>query len=316
MKTFNEVLSLDVYLKEISKVPLMTPQDENATATKMGELRDEIEKLDKKIDKEKAKGKASAGQEEVAEKRADLEKKMNYYKDKMIRSNCRLVVSIARRYQNHHLHLSDLIEEGNIGLMKAVERFDPARGFRFSTFAIWWIKQSVIKALKEKGNMIRIPMHISKEFSRYSRSIQEYRNSHGKEPMMEDIRSDTHLDSARIDLLSKIPRDFVSTHMRLGNSDKEIGEILVDETPTFRPTEEAVKKDLEEALDKIMHKLSTKEYEILQMRYGLYDKEPLVLDVIGKRLGITRERVRQIQASALKKMRKMGLQSELNLFLE
>ncbi len=314
MKTFNEVLSLDVYLKEISKIPLMTPEDENVTATKMGELRDELEKWDQKA--EKSKNKNGVVTAEMAKERAAIEKRMNVFKDKMIRSNCRLVVSIARRYQNHHLHLSDLIEEGNIGLMKAVERFDPRRGFRFSTFAIWWIKQSVIKALKEKGNMIRIPMHISKEFSRYSRSIQEFKNSHGRDPEMVDIQMDTHLDADRIDLLSKIPRDFVSTHTRLGNSEREIGEILVDETPAFRPTEEAVKRDLEEALDKIMNKLSTKEYEILQMRYGLYDKEPLVLDVIGKRLGITRERVRQIQASALKKMRKIGLQSELNLFLE
>lgn len=315
MKSFNDLVSLDVYLKEISKVPLMTPEEEHATATLVWNLRRDSLQLIK--DRETLlKKEANKKTTELDAKIDDMLVRLEASKNRMIRSNCRLVVSIARRYQNQHLHLADLIEEGNIGLMRAVERFDPRKGFRFSTFAIWWIKQSVIKALKEKGSMIRIPMHISKEFSRYSRAIQEYKNHHGKEPEASDLKSSTHLDGERLELLARIPRDFVSTQTPIGSSDREIGDMLPDENAANQPTEEAVKNDLMEALKKLMSALSEKEYSILKMRYGLDDAEPMVLDTIGKKLGITRERVRQIQASALKKMKKAGMKSELKMFLE
>lgn len=316
MKTFSDLVSLDVYLKEISKVPLMTPEQEHETATSVWNLRRDYQALATEVDELRVKDAKHKRLPEMEKSMKDLYVRLDAAKNRMIRSNCRLVVSIARRYQNHHLHLADLIEEGNIGLMRAVDRFDPRKGFRFSTFAIWWIKQSVIKALKEKGSMIRIPMHISKEFSRYSRAVQEFKNQNGREPAMVDLELTTHLDVERLELLSKIPRDFVSTQTPIGTTDREVGDMLPDENAANQPTEEAVKKDLLEALRRLMEGLSEKEFKIVKMRYGLEDAEPMVLDTIGKQLGITRERVRQIQASALKKMKKAGMKSELNLFLE
>ncbi len=311
MKSFNDIFSIDVYLKDISKIPLMTPEIELETSTKLWDLKIKLDKLEtdrKNIDAKKLK--------DLEAKIEETNLQLQAAKDKMVRCNCRLVVSIARRYQNQHLHLSDLIEEGNIGLMKAVDRFDPTKGFRFSTFAMWWIKQSIIKALKEKGSMIRIPMHISKEYTRYSRCVAEFKNSHGKEPNAEEVELETMLNAERVALLTKIPRDFVSTHMMMGSSDREIGELIPDEDGSHHPPEEAIRKSLAESLTKILDKLSDKEHKILSMRYGLKDQEPMVLDLIGKKMGITRERVRQIQASALKKLRKLSANEELNLFLE
>jgi RNA polymerase primary sigma factor len=311
MKTFNDIFSIDVYLKDISKIPLMTPEIELETSTRLWDLKIKLDKL------EASKAQLNGEKDKELDKKIEATNvQLQASKDKMVRCNCRLVVSIARRYQNQHLHLSDLIEEGNIGLMKAVDRFDPTRGFRFSTFAIWWIKQSIIKALKEKGSMIRIPMHISKEYTRYSRWVQEFKNFHGKEPNAQEVQTETLLNPARIELLTKIPRDFVSTHTLMGSSDREIGEMIVDEDGSHHPPEEAIRKSLAESLTKILDKLSDKEHQILEMRYGLKDKEPMVLYLIGKKMGITRERVRQIQASALKKLRKLSVGEELNLFLE
>lgn len=304
LKTLSAV---DVYLKDIAKVPLLKAEEEIEISTRMRDELKKIKQFQTKINK------LTAKQEEGLKQ---AEKDYQHHKRRMISANCRLVVSVARKYHNRHLTLSDLIEEGNIGLIKAVEKFDPSKGFRFSTFAIWWIKQSIIKAIKDKGSMVRIPIHISKDINHVKEKAEAYRDRFGHDPLYDEMLEFMDNQEDKLKILMNIPSDFISTNTPIGETQREIGEMVMDDDEKRQPVEQAIDENLRSTLKKLLSKLTEKESKIITMRYGLDNNQPSVLDSIGKDLGITRERVRQIQVAALKKLKNLGKTEELKQFLE
>lgn len=308
---FGEKSAIDLYLEEISKIPLMTREEELLLANQIASLSDEKCLLDEEL--------KNSSQNDIV--KHELEKKivkttasLDRAKHKMIRGNCRLVVNIAKRYRNSFLSLADLIEEGNLGLLKAVDRFDPRRGFRFSTFAIWWIKQSIIKSIKDKGSTIRIPIHIDKDISKFKKVISDFTSKNYREPSLQELIKITRFTKKKIGFLLNVPGDFVSIDKKIGDSSKDLSEILEDTEKRYSPVETLLNESLRQSLDTVLSNLSEKEHEIIKLRFGLGEQSPMILEQIGETLGITRERVRQIQAVALKKMRTLAKESELDIF--
>jgi len=309
MKNLNRT-PLDIYLNDISKYPLLTKEDEQKFSSKIIFFSRKIRILEKNL---RAKNNAAP---EISAKLVILNKKMEFYRKKMIQGNCRLVVSIAKKYRNSSMSLLDIIEEGNIGLIKAVKRFDPTRGFRFSTFAIWWIKQSVIKALKDKSKIIRVPIHIDNEVRQYKKVSDEYVNAHGIEPSLLQLTQLTKMDIKKLRFIINVPNDHVSMDNYLGDSKNNRHNYLSDTEDTLSPIDEMVNQSLTDAIKKVLNQLKYNEQQVIILRFGLFNQTPLTLDAIGETLKITRERVRQIQAMALKKLKSISIEKNLEIYLQ
>jgi RNA polymerase nonessential primary-like sigma factor len=267
-----------LYLKEIGNSPLLNPEEEvhYARLSRKGDL-----------------------------------KARNY----MIECNLRLVVKIARRYLNRGLSLLDLIEEGNLGLMRAVEKFDPERGFRFSTYATWWIRQNIERAIMNQTRTIRLPIHVIKELNIYLRKSREIAQALDHEPTYEEIASALNISSDSVNKLLKLNEKTLSIDSPLGEESEKplIDALAADEE--IDPTEELAQEYIENQLYKIMEQLSDKQQSILSQRFGLKGYEEATLEEVGQEVGLTRERVRQIQVEALKQLKKIleekGLTSEM-----
>lgn len=300
--------SLSIYLREISKVPLLTPKEELEVCRKITENSAKMDDIG---------GLFETGKLEKDEflKQYDFANEMTYfYKNKMIRSNLRLVVSIAKKYQNRGLSLLDLIDEGNIGLIEAVERFDYTKGFRFSTYGTWWIKQAIVKALADKGRMIRIPIHMLNTIKKCYYIAKQLTIQNGKEPTPEEVSEASGIPVSKIKEITKIAQETGSldTPLEADNS-TEMGELLEDES-IRSPFEELFSIALEDTIDAVLKHLSKREQTIIQLRYGLSGCGPHTLEETGQILGITRERVRQIQKKALMKLRNLKVSKELRDF--
>jgi len=257
------------YLREIGKVPLLTPAQERELAKRVMEG-----------DKEAAK--------------------------QLIQSNLRLVVAIAKKYANrsHNLTLLDLIQEGNIGLARAVEKFDYRRGFKFSTYATWWIRQAITRALADQTRIIRIPVHMIETLSKYSQARRRLAQDLGREPLAEEIANEMGVDVDKIHHLTKIAQDTVSLETPVGDSDEEslLGEFIADEK-TLSPSQAAAQELIRDQLKEILVDLSDRERKILSMRFGLDDGVIHTLEEVGKEFNVTRERIRQIEQKALEKLK-------------
>ncbi|TSC67157.1 MAG: RNA polymerase primary sigma factor [Parcubacteria group bacterium Gr01-1014_66] len=268
-----EQLSRDpvqMYLREIGRIPLLTGDQEKEFA--------------KRIER---------GDEEA--------------RKKLTQANLRLVVSIAKRYvgRSPHLTLLDLIQEGNIGLAKAVEKFDYRRGYKFSTYATWWIKQAITRALADQARTIRIPVHMGETISKYQQAKRRLLQDLGREPLAEEIAAEMHLDLEKIHLIEKIAQDTVSLESPVGedgDDESALGDFIEDEK-TLSPAQVAARRLLRDQLMSIIKELTEREQKILSMRFGLEDGITHTLEEVGREFGVTRERIRQIEAKAIERIR-------------
>jgi len=272
--------SVRLYLREIGKIPLLTAEEELALAKRV------------------VKG----------DKRA---------KDQMAEANMRLVVSIAKRYVGRGLDLLDLIQEGNTGLLRAVEKFDPERGFKFSTYATWWIRQAITRAIADQARTIRIPVHMVETINKLLRTQRRLTQELNREPTNEEIATAMEMDVDKVEHIMKIKQDISSldASVRDDEEDSVLGDFIEDEDAKT-PTESASEQLLKEQVKQILGTLTEREQKILKLRFGLEDGKSHTLEEVGQEFSVTRERIRQIEAKALAKLRKHKDTRRLHEYLQ
>jgi len=262
--------SVKMYLREIGKIPLLTQEEEQKLAVKA------------------AKGNKKA-------------------KDKMVEANMRLVVSIAKRYSGRGLDFLDLIQEGNTGLLRAVEKFDPEKGFKFSTYATWWIRQAITRAIADQARTIRIPVHMVETINKVLRASRKLTGELNREPTIEEIAKEMDMDVEKVDYVMRIKQDIASLDQSVGkdgdDEDSVLGDFVEDEE-RLSPEDSAANQMLKEQLAEIISTLSEREQKIIKLRFGIGGGRPHTLEEVGAEFSVTRERIRQIEAKALSKLRK------------
>ena len=273
--------SVRLYLREIGKIPLLTPEEE-------ADLAQKIVKGDKKA------------------------------KDKMVESNMRLVVSIAKRYGGRGLDFLDLIQEGNTGLLRAVEKFDPEKGFKFSTYATWWVRQAITRAIAGQARTIRIPVHMVETINKVLRTTRKLTTDLNREPTTEEIANELHMEPEKVDYVMRIKQDIASLDASVGrdgdDEDSVLGDFVEDEE-RISPEDSAANQILKEQLSEIISTLTDREQKIIRLRFGIGGGRPHTLEEVGAEFDVTRERIRQIEAKALSKLRKNKDTKKLHEYL-
>ncbi len=293
--------SLAIYLKEIAKIPLLSSKEEYDVSKSIVDYQESIDKLTKKLD---------ADDETTKKELKNLNDLMMFNKNKMIRANLRLVISIAKKYQNRGLAFLDLIDEGNIGLIEAIERFDYTKGFKFSTYGTWWIRQAIVKALADKGKTIRIPIHMLNTIKKCYFAAKSINESTGREASYQEVSEIVGISADKIKKMGNIPQDTYSLDAPIeGDSSKEFGEFVGES-----PYEEIFSAALTDTIDAVLDNLSIREKQIIELRFGLNSVGSHTLEETGQLLGITRERVRQIQKKALRKLKDSSFAKQLECF--
>ena len=255
-----------MYLKEIGKIPLLTPEREAELAEKIS----------------------------LGDKQA---------KDELIEANLRLVVSIAKRHVGKGMYFLDLIQEGNLGLIKAVEKFDHSKGYKFSTYATWWIRQAITRAIADQARTIRIPVHMVETIHKVSRTTRQLLQELGREPTTDEVAEALGMTADKVREIMKIAQDPVSLETPIGEEeDSHLGD-FVEDNDSPAPSDSASYSLLREQLCNILHTLTPREEQVIKLRFGLEDGRPRTLEEVGKKFEITRERIRQIEAKALRKLR-------------
>ena len=268
-----------MYLKEIGKVSLLSMEDEVELAKRMSEGDDEARK-------------------------------------KLTESNLRLVVSIAKRYLGRGLQFLDLIQEGNMGLIKAVEKFDYKKGYKFSTYATWWIKQSITRAIADQARTIRIPVHMVETINKLIRTQRQLTQELGREPQPEEIAKTLNMDTEKVREIMKVAQEPVSFETPIGEEeDSHIGDFIPDDA-NMAPVEVATHAILKEQLNEVLESLTEREARVIKLRFGLEDGRTRTLEEVGKEFNVTRERIRQIESKALRKLRQPSRSKKLKDYLE
>lgn len=274
--------SVRLYLREIGKIPLLTPEEE-------ADLAQRIVKGDRKA------------------------------KDKMVEANMRLVVSIAKRYGGRGLDFLDLIQEGNTGLLRAVEKFDPEKGFKFSTYATWWVRQAITRAIADQARTIRIPVHMVETINKVLRTTRKLTTELNREPTNEEIAKALDMEPEKIDYVMRIKQDIASLDASIGrdgdDDESSLGD-FVEDSERASPEESASNQILKEQLSSIISTLTEREQKIIRLRFGIGGGRPHTLEEVGAEFDVTRERIRQIEAKALNKLRKNKDTKKLHEYLK
>jgi len=247
---------------------------------------------------------------------ADLIEKGRAARDRLTISNLRLVVSIAKRYMNRGLSFLDLIQEGNMGLMKAVEKFDYTRGYKFSTYATWWIRQAITRAIADQSRTIRVPVHMIETVRELNRVKREFIQSHGSAPTLEDLSELTGMSIDKIKKVESVSQYTASLERPFGDEDEDTLGDFIEDPSSPSPTKETFRMFLREQLSRALEQLDEREREILKLRYGLEDGHPRTLKDVSLKFNITRERVRQIEIKAIEKLKHPSRRAELKRFRE
>ena len=274
--------SVRLYLREIGKIPLLTPEEE-------ADLAQRIVKGDKKA------------------------------KDKMVEANMRLVVSIAKRYGGRGLDFLDLIQEGNTGLLRAVDKFDPDKGFKFSTYATWWVRQAITRAIADQARTIRIPVHMVETINKVLRTTRKLTAELNREPTNEEIAAALDMEPEKIDYVMRIKQDIASLDASIGREGDDEESVLgdfVEDEERDSPEESAANQILKEQLSEIIATLTDREQKIIRLRFGIGGGRPHTLEEVGAEFDVTRERIRQIEAKALSKLRKNKDTKKLHEYLK
>lgn len=273
--------SVRLYLREIGKIPLLNAEEELALAQRVV----------------------------AGEKRA---------KDKMAEANMRLVVSIAKRYSGRGLDFLDLIQEGNTGLLRAVEKFDPDKGFKFSTYATWWIRQAITRAIADQARTIRIPVHMVETINKLLRTQRRMTQELNREPTIEELAKELEMEPEKVEYVMKIKQDITSLDAGVGRDGDDEDSVLrdfIEDEESATPEESAASQLLKEQVQSILSTLSDREQKIIKMRFGLENGKSHTLEEVGQEFAVTRERIRQIEAKALAKLRKHKDSKKLHEYL-
>jgi len=298
-----------MYLKEIGRVDLLTADEEVELAIKILEGMDAEEKL--------AELREEKGDPDYYDKELDLIiMKGENARKHLAEANLRLVVSIAKRYVGRGMLFLDLIQEGNMGLMKAVEKFDHTKGFKFSTYATWWIRQAITRAIADQARTIRIPVHMVETINKLIRVQRQLLQDLGREPTPEEIGEEMDLTEEKVRGILKISQEPVSLETPIGEEDDSHLGDFIEDMDAQSPSEHAAYELLKEQLEDVLDTLTDREENVLRLRFGLDDGRTRTLEEVGKVFGVTRERIRQIEAKALRKLRHPSRSKRLKDFLE
>ena len=313
IKSQKESDPLALYFRQISRFPLLTLQEEQNIGEKIISLRSKIKELEaeKKKNKNAQTDMKNSNDNNKAAERTSLDNALLHYKNTMINSNLRLVVSIAKNYQHRGLSLLDLIDEGNIGLIEAVERFDYTRGCRFSTYGTWWIRQAIIKSIADKGRVIRIPIHMLNTIKKCYYVAKQLTQDLGRDPNEEELSEYLGVPVSKVKEIVKLSQETTSLDTIVDDGNLTCLADLIKDDSRAEPFEMVFSMTLQETMGGILSQLSEREMKIIQLRFGLTGENPLTLEETGKYLGITRERVRQIQEKAIWKLRTLHELREL-----
>jgi RNA polymerase primary sigma factor len=284
--------TISLYLKEMARVPLLTPAEETSLAKRLERGRQAQRKLDRD----------GRGRDDPTQLRREIVQGERA-RDHLIKANTRLVVSIAKKYMGQGVPFSDLIQEGNLGLMKAVEKFDYRRGYKFSTYATWWIRQAITRALADQGRTIRVPVHMSDRIRKLHQVSRQLEQVWGRKPTPEELAEEMELEPSKVRWMLRVSRHPVSLERPVGEEeDSELGNFIEDiDAPT--PPDAAYHHMLQEKLEDVLTTLTPREARILRLRFGLQNGRSYTLEEVGKKFGLTRERIRQIEGQALRKLR-------------